>query len=204
MTEYAGFELALWQLSHGLEWIAGVGSGRRARRALAIGSCVAYRGAHPCRRAGSGARALSLGAAATARLAIDTTVRFYWQCTVVFAVLATRIDDPDEAVVMKILGLLWKNLRSGVATLRYPRRPPVAAGFRGMVQLRSRRFVPAAPCADSAAPPAPSPFRRPASNSSGLTIPHNARSAADAWMDAKIMPLARTPIARPSIFRREA
>ena len=25
MVEYAGFELALWQLSHGLEWIAGVG-----------------------------------------------------------------------------------------------------------------------------------------------------------------------------------
>lgn len=36
---------------------------------------------------------------------------------------------------MKILGLLWKNLRSGVATLRYPRRPPVAAGFRGLVQF---------------------------------------------------------------------
>ena len=27
-------------------------------------------------------------AAATARLAIDTTVRFYWQCTLIFAVLA--------------------------------------------------------------------------------------------------------------------
>ena len=26
-------------------------------------------------------------AAATARLAIDTTVRFYWQCTLIFAVL---------------------------------------------------------------------------------------------------------------------
>jgi hypothetical protein len=31
---------------------------------------------------------LSILAAATARLAIDTTVRFYWQCTLVFAVLA--------------------------------------------------------------------------------------------------------------------
>ncbi len=31
---------------------------------------------------------LSLCAAATARLAIDTTVRFYWQCTLIFAVAA--------------------------------------------------------------------------------------------------------------------
>jgi hypothetical protein len=31
---------------------------------------------------------LSTLAAATARLAIDTTVRFYWQCTLIFAVLA--------------------------------------------------------------------------------------------------------------------
>jgi hypothetical protein len=30
---------------------------------------------------------LSVLAAATARLAIDTTVRFYWQCTLVFAVV---------------------------------------------------------------------------------------------------------------------
>ncbi len=31
---------------------------------------------------------LSALASATARLAIDTTVRFYWQCTLIFAVLA--------------------------------------------------------------------------------------------------------------------
>ena len=31
---------------------------------------------------------LSALAAATARLAIDTSVRFYWQCTLIFAVLA--------------------------------------------------------------------------------------------------------------------
>jgi hypothetical protein len=30
---------------------------------------------------------LSVLAAATARLAIDTTVRFYWQCTLAFAVV---------------------------------------------------------------------------------------------------------------------
>jgi hypothetical protein len=32
--------------------------------------------------------ALSTLASATARLAIDTSVRFYWQCTLIFAVLA--------------------------------------------------------------------------------------------------------------------
>jgi formate hydrogenlyase subunit 4 len=31
---------------------------------------------------------LSVVAAATARLQIDTSVRFYWQCTLIFAVLA--------------------------------------------------------------------------------------------------------------------
>jgi NADH:ubiquinone oxidoreductase subunit H len=31
---------------------------------------------------------LSVVAAATARLQIDTTVRFYWRCTLIFTVLA--------------------------------------------------------------------------------------------------------------------
>ena len=86
MTEYAGFELALWQLAHGLEWVAGVGlvatlaipplayAWLGITAALALGSALVL--------------LLALLAAATARLAIDTTVRFYWQCTVVFAVLA--------------------------------------------------------------------------------------------------------------------
>ena len=86
MTEYAGFELALWQLSHGLEWIAGIGlvaalavppsaySWLDVAGVLLVGFILVL--------------LLSLVAAATARLAIDTTVRFYWQCTVVFAVAA--------------------------------------------------------------------------------------------------------------------
>jgi NADH-quinone oxidoreductase subunit H len=85
MTEYGGFELALWQLSHGLEWVAGVGlvaalavpalphAWLNVGLILAIGFVLVL--------------ALSLAAAATARLAIDTTVRFYWQCTVVLAIL---------------------------------------------------------------------------------------------------------------------
>jgi len=41
---------------------------------------------------------LSVVAAATARLAIDTTVRFYWQCTLIFAVLAV-----SSALFMRLL-----------------------------------------------------------------------------------------------------
>jgi NADH-quinone oxidoreductase subunit H len=86
MTEYAGFELAMWQLSHGLEWIAGVGLVATLAippsthlwldvfGIIALGLTLVL--------------AISITAAATARLAIDTTVRFYWQCTLAFAVLA--------------------------------------------------------------------------------------------------------------------
>jgi len=86
MTEYAGFELAMWQLSHGLEWIAGVGlvvtlaippspdAWLTVAELLFLGFAVVL--------------LLSLVAAATARLAIDTTVRFYWRCALVFIVAA--------------------------------------------------------------------------------------------------------------------
>lgn len=86
MTEYAGFELALWQLSHGLEWIAGVG----LVAALAVPpSAYVWLDVISVLFVGFMlVLALSFVAAATARLAIDTTVRFYWQCTLVFAVAA--------------------------------------------------------------------------------------------------------------------
>ena len=86
MVEFAGPELAMWELSHGLEWVAATGLvatlvaphitlwwlGAIAFVALSFGIVLL----------------LSALAAATARLAIDTTVRFYWQCTLIFAVLA--------------------------------------------------------------------------------------------------------------------
>lgn len=86
MTEYAGFELALWQLSHGLEWIAGVG----LVATLAVPpSAYAWIDVISVLFLGFMlVLVVSLIAAATARLAIDTTVRFYWQCTLVFAVAA--------------------------------------------------------------------------------------------------------------------
>ena len=86
MTEYAGPELAMWELSHGLEWVAATGLVATLAApfvaqwwlaailfvALSIGIVLL----------------LSILASATARIAIDTTVRFYWQCTLIFAVLA--------------------------------------------------------------------------------------------------------------------
>ena len=86
MTEYAGPELAMWELSHGLEWVAATGLVATLAAphiamwwlaaivfvALSFGIVLL----------------LSVVASATARLAIDTTVRFYWQVTLIFAVLA--------------------------------------------------------------------------------------------------------------------
>jgi formate hydrogenlyase subunit 4 len=86
LTEYAGPELAMWELAHGLEWVAATGLVATLAApyiatwwmaaivfvALSMGIVLL----------------LSVVASATARLAIDTTVRFYWQCTLIFAVLA--------------------------------------------------------------------------------------------------------------------
>jgi NADH-quinone oxidoreductase subunit H len=86
MTEYAGPELAMWELSHGLEWVAATGLVATliapqltlwwvaALVFVALSFFIVL--------------LLSVVASATARLQIDTTVRFYWQCTLIFAVLA--------------------------------------------------------------------------------------------------------------------
>jgi formate hydrogenlyase subunit 4 len=86
MTEYAGPELAMWELSHGLEWIAATG----LVATLAAPHITQWWLAAIVFVALSFAVVLLLSvvASATARLAIDTTVRFYWQCTLIFAVLA--------------------------------------------------------------------------------------------------------------------
>lgn len=84
LTEYAGPDLAMWELSHGLEWVASTGLvvslviPHIAAGWIAVLLFIALSFAVVL--------LLSLLAAATARLAIDTTVRFYWRCTLVFAV----------------------------------------------------------------------------------------------------------------------
>jgi NADH-quinone oxidoreductase subunit H len=86
MTEYAGPELAMWELAHGLEFVAATGLVATliephltlwwlvALIFVALSFAIVL--------------LLSVVAAATARLQIDTSVRFYWQCTLIFAVLA--------------------------------------------------------------------------------------------------------------------
>jgi len=86
MVEYAGPELAMWELSHGLEWVAATGL-----VATLVGPHVVFwwLGALIFVALSFAiVLLLSVLAAATARLQIDTTVRFYWQCTLLFAVLA--------------------------------------------------------------------------------------------------------------------
>ncbi len=86
MIEYAGPELALWELSHGLEWVAATG----LVATLLAPHITLWWMAVLLFIALSFLLVLLLStlAAATARLAIDTTVRFYWQCSLLFAVLA--------------------------------------------------------------------------------------------------------------------
>ena len=86
MIEYAGPELAIWQLSHGLEWVAATG----LVATLVAPHVAMWWVAALLFVALSVAIVLFLStiAAATARIAIDKTVRFYWQCTLIFAVLA--------------------------------------------------------------------------------------------------------------------
>jgi formate hydrogenlyase subunit 4 len=86
MIEYAGPELAMWELSHGLEWVAATG----LVATLAAPHIAVWWLAALVFIALSSFIVLMLSAlaSATARLAIDTTVRFYWQCTLIFAVLA--------------------------------------------------------------------------------------------------------------------
>ncbi len=86
ITEYAAPELAMLESSHGLEWVAATGlvatlaAPRVSNGWLGAFLFIALSFAIVLM--------LSVLAAATARLAIDTTVRFYWQCTLLFAVLA--------------------------------------------------------------------------------------------------------------------
>ncbi|HEV2322970.1 MAG TPA: NADH-quinone oxidoreductase subunit H [Terracidiphilus sp.] len=86
IVEYAGPELAMWELAHGLEWVAGSGL---VAALIAPHAILAWQaGLLFIALSVAIVLALSALAAATARIAIDTTVRFYWQCSIIFAVLA--------------------------------------------------------------------------------------------------------------------
>ena len=86
LTEYAGPELAMWELAHGLEWVAATGLVAALiaphLSAVWLAACTFVLLAFAV------VLLLSTIAAATARFAIDSSVRFYWHCTLIFAVLA--------------------------------------------------------------------------------------------------------------------
>jgi NADH-quinone oxidoreductase subunit H len=100
MTEYAGPELALWELSHGLEWVAAIG--------LVVCLAVPHSGSWWIDGllfvvVSLAIVALLAGlAAATARLTIDRSVRFYWRCAAVVAVLAVALLSGFGALLMRI------------------------------------------------------------------------------------------------------
>jgi len=85
LTEYSGADLALWELAHGLEWLALSGfvvslsfprtGFRLADAGIFAFLCLAM------------VVVLATIAAATARLTIDRSVRFYWRWSVALAVV---------------------------------------------------------------------------------------------------------------------
>jgi NADH-quinone oxidoreductase subunit H len=85
LTEYSGSDLALWELAHGLEWLALSGfvvSLAFPRTGFKIADagifaflCIAL------------VVLLATVAAATARFTIDRSVRFYWRWSVALAVV---------------------------------------------------------------------------------------------------------------------
>ena len=86
MTEYAGHELAMWNLAHGLEWVASTGliatliAPHVGAWWLSAGLFVAI--------AFAIVLLLSVVATWTARLGLDASVRFYWRFALVLAVVA--------------------------------------------------------------------------------------------------------------------
>jgi formate hydrogenlyase subunit 4 len=97
MTEYAGGELALWELAHGLEWVATTG--------LAATLILPRTGLWPLDAILFVAVCVVLVvllaglAASTARLTIDRSVRFYWRCALVAAALAVSSVVLTKAIL---------------------------------------------------------------------------------------------------------
>ncbi len=136
MTEYAGPELAMWELAHGLEWVAATGLVATLvapHIVLAWGSLLA----------GAIFVALSVAVVLAALRAgrRHGASRHRFQRALLLAVHAHLrgachlVRALHEVPVMNILTMLWKNLRRGYQTLLFPARPKVTARFRGLVEF---------------------------------------------------------------------
>jgi NADH-quinone oxidoreductase subunit H len=85
LTEYSGGDLALWELAHGLEWLALSGlvvSLAFPRTGITLLDAAIF--IFLCHVV---VVVLATVAAATARLTIDRSVRFYWRCSVALSIV---------------------------------------------------------------------------------------------------------------------
>lgn len=86
LTEYAGAALGLWQMAHGLEWVALTGLVATLVTPLGLpwwAAAVLF-----IAISAAEVLALSMVAAATARLTLQRSINFYWRWAAVLAVLA--------------------------------------------------------------------------------------------------------------------
>jgi hypothetical protein len=121
MTEYAGPELAMWELSHGLEWVAATGL-----VATLVAPHITAGGSPPLhlRRALVRHRAAALGARRRHR-----APRHRLQRALLLAVHAHLrgschfLRALHEVPVMNILTMLWKNLGAATRPCSSPRGP---------------------------------------------------------------------------------
>jgi NADH-quinone oxidoreductase subunit H len=87
LTEYAGAALAMWELAHGLEWVALTGF--VATLVVPVGGPWWLHAILFVAISFAEVLLLSACAAATARLTLERSIRFYWRSAGVLAVLAT-------------------------------------------------------------------------------------------------------------------
>jgi NADH-quinone oxidoreductase subunit H len=87
LTEYAGAALAMWELAHGLEWVALTGF--VATLVVPVGGPWWLHAIMFVAISFAEVLLLSACAAATARLTLERSIRFYWRSAGVLAVLAT-------------------------------------------------------------------------------------------------------------------
>ena len=133
MTEYAGPELAMWELSHGLEWVAATGLVATlvaphvtlwwlaALVFVALSFAIVLLLSVARRRHGA-PRDRHNGALL---LAMHAHLRGSGHF----------VRALHEVQIMNILTMLWKNLWGGSRTLLFPARPAVTERFRGLVHF---------------------------------------------------------------------
>ena len=87
LTEYAGAALAMWELAHGLEWVALTGF--VATMMMPVGGWWWLHALLFVVISFAEVMLLSTFAAATGRLTLEGAIRFYWHWAAILAVLAT-------------------------------------------------------------------------------------------------------------------